>query len=160
MYCTDTVLCYYGISVCIKTVTENFTRKQKLTLLRFWRVENSVNVILPPQLFLTEQKTFYVKVELDPELLTLRKEKAFVEVFVAPIDGMAAKLVLGAEINPIDLIAHEIFHLGYEIARLYMRQGEKNEEEFAADKSEAGAIITETLFTQIIFVPNPDKEHS
>lgn len=99
----------------------------------------------------------YFSVKVDPELLSLRGEKAHCETFLAPEGDCYGRIVLPSRVVSLKLFCHELTHLAIDVATLYVPALEGESEAATVErKHEAAAMIVENILGQVKFIPEKD----
>ncbi len=117
-----------------------------------------MNVSVPTKLMLNpERSKQYFSVKIDPELLSLRGEKAHCETFLAPEGDCYGRMVLPSRVVPLPIFCHELTHLAIDVATLYIPALEgETEAQTVERKHEAAATIVENILGQVKFIPKKD----
>lgn len=114
-----------------------------------------MNVSVPKKLYLNPSATEqHFVVSVDPELLSLRGEKAHCETFLEPRGDCYGRIVLPARIVSLALLCHEATHAAIDVATLYIPalEGEP-ESETVTRKHEAAALMMENMVAQVKLSP-------
>lgn len=114
-----------------------------------------MNVSVPTKLFLNPSATKqHFVVRVDPELLTLRGEKAHCETYLEPVGDCHGRIVLPSRTVPLWLVAHEMTHAAIDVATLFIPALEGESETETVDrKHEAAALMVENMVRQLKLAP-------
>lgn len=118
-----------------------------------------MNVSVPAKLFLNPSVTKqHFVVRVDPELLTLRGEKAHCETYLEPRGDCYGRMVFGARIVSLPLACHEFTHAAIDVATLFIPALEGDSEAETVDrKHEAAALMMENMVAQLKLAPERDN---